>query len=319
MNKNVGIRRTAVAVAVALCAVSAPSYAAIEAEQEKYIGEFSGFGMKIAANNYYFIKRTIAVFGTKWGASPTTETELEDRVWEQLLLSYEAFRRNITVTESELDEEIGKMLKSEKAAFDWKSDKQAYEKWVKEKTSEPVELFENQLRHLIQLENLRKQVLSSFSPAVTEKEAYQEFLNEYNTLELELVQFDEAKDAQGFYKKMQNPSLWEKEKKKNPKFAKYPGFVSLEFLINMWKIPKDDLYKMLSLDVNAIYPPIPIYRGYGVMRILKKRVAVEADFPPLRDSYFKQVEMIKKYDLLNEWLGKLKETAKIKVYPLGKG
>ena len=284
--------------------------------KDELIGEFSGWQAQVSKSNYYFVKSAIIVFGTKWGATPQTEQELEDRVWEQLVLSYEAFRRDIKIEDKELDEEIDKLIKAEKVSFDWKKDKEAYSAWVKEKTKENVELFQNQLRHLIQLEKLRKVLLDNFKVNVTEEEAKSEFINEYNTIELELKQFDQLKDAEVFYKKMQDAILWETEVKKDPKFAQHPGFVSFEFLINMWKIPKDDLYKMLTMDVDSIYPPIPVYKGYGVMRILKKRPADPAEFPKVRESYLKQVEMIKKYEQLNSWLKKIKDEAVIKLYPV---
>jgi hypothetical protein len=286
-----------------------------ETPKQVFIGEFSGWGAQVPISNYYFVKGAIIVFGTRWGSAPQTEQELEDAVWEQLVLSYEAFRRDIKVEQNQVDEEISKMLKAEKVDFDWQKDKEAYEKWVKEKTKEPVTIFENQLRHLIQLENLRKQLLDSFKVTVSEEEAKRKFIDEYNTMELELKQFDQLKDAQDFYAKMKDPKLWEEEGKKDPKFFMHPGFVSFEFLINMWKVPKDDLYKMLDIDINATYPPTPIYKGYGVFRILKKRPAVEADFPKLRDSYFKQVESIKKYEELKIRVKKLKDEAGIKLYP----
>jgi hypothetical protein len=244
---------------------------------------------------------------------------LEDRTWEQLVLSYEAFRRDVKVTDQELGEGITKMLSGENLKFDRQKDRDAYAAWVKEKTKEPVEVFESQLRHLIQLENLRKQVLDSFKPKVTQEEAHQDFLNEYNSLELELVQFDELGKAQEFYDKMQKPELWDERLKQDPKFAQHPGFVSLEFLIDMWKIPKDDLYKMLDLEANSIYPPIPVYKGYGVIRILKKRLADEAEFAKRNEYYLKHVEMIKKYEELKGWLKRLKQEADIKVYPRPEG
>jgi hypothetical protein len=132
---------------------------------------------------------------------------------------------------------------------------------------------------------------------------------------LELVQFDELAKAKEFFKKMKKASLWKKEGEKDPKFAKHPGFVALEFLREMWKIPEEDLYKMMKLDVDSIYPPTPIYKGWGVFRILKKRVADEAEFSKLRQSYFNQVEMIKKYQELDSWIKNLKEEAVIKIYP----
>jgi hypothetical protein len=284
-------------------------------QKNEFIGEFSGWQAPVPFSNYYFVQGAIMVFGTKWGESPQTEQELQDRVWEQLVLSFEAFRRDIKVEDKELEEEIDKMVKAEKVAFDWKKDKQAFSDWVKEKTKENVELFQNQLRHLIQLEKLRKEVLDTFKPQVTEVEAKNEFINEYNTIELELKQFDQLKDAEVFYQKMKDPKSWVEEGKKDPKFFQHPGFVSFEFLIHMWKIPKDDLYRMLTMDIDAIYPPVPVYKGYGVMRILKKRQADPAEFPKVRESYLKQVEMIKKYDQLKEWLKNLKQDAGIKIYP----
>ncbi len=283
--------------------------------ENEFIGEFSGWKTPVPLANYYFVKGAVIIFGTKWGASPQTEQDLEDRVWEQLVLSYEAYRRGLKVEDKELDEEIDKLVKAEKVTFDWRKDKVAYAGWIKDKTKENAELFGNQLRHLVLLEKLRKQVLDAFNPQVSEDEAKAEFINEYNTIELELKQFDELKDAEVFYRAMKDYKLWEREIKKDPKFAAHPGFVSFEFLINMWKIPRDDLYNMLTMEVNTIYQPIPVYKGYGVIRILKKRPADSAEFPKVRDSYFKQVEMIKKYDQLNGWLKKLKEEAGIKVYP----
>jgi hypothetical protein len=282
-----------------------------------FAGEFSKYKTQVPLTNYFFVKGAISIFGTRWGASPTTAQELEDAVWDQLVLSYEAFRRNIEVKEQDLNDEIKKVLESEKVTFDWQKDKEAYTAWTKEKLGISVDTFQNFLRHLLQLENLRKQVLEEFKPSVTENEARLEFINEHNTIELELKQFDKLEDAQAYYKAMQDPRLWEEQNTKDPKFYQHPGFVSFEFLIFMWKVPKDDLYKMITMNENAIYGPTPVYKGYGVFRILKKRPAVEEDFPKYKDSYLKQVEMNKKYEMLKDWLKKLKEDAGIIVYPRG--
>ena len=82
----------------------------------------------------------------------------------------------------------------------------------------------------------------------------------------------------------------------------------------MWKIPKEDLYKMLAFEVDSVYPPTPIYRGYGVFHILRKRLADESKFPKLRESYYEQIRTRKKYEGFNRWLERLKEEANIKVY-----
>ncbi len=303
------------------CCVLFAATAAASGEQpalqrDDPVGAFEGFDVTVPAGNYYFAKGAIRVFGTKWGGQPQTDAELEERVWEDLLLSFEAFRRNIIVTDAEVGEEADKILKSEKAVFDRTKEPSAYEAWIKEKTAEPRELFENQLRHLIQIEKLRKAVMEGFNPPVTEEEAHQEFLNEYNTLSVEMAQFDGKQPADAFYRRVKrSAALWGKEVKENPKLFRRPGFVALEFLMEMWQFPKTDAYKMLALDVGAVYAPIPIYGGkYGVCRILQKRRADEEGYPKVRQSYFDQVKMKKKYDELIAWIKRLKAAARIKVY-----
>jgi predicted Zn-dependent peptidase len=58
-------------------------------------------------------------------------------------MSFEAFRRNITVTQEEVDAEVDKELKEIKASFDRKQDKKAYAAWIQETFNEAPELFEN--------------------------------------------------------------------------------------------------------------------------------------------------------------------------------
>jgi len=284
----------------------------IKIKGEQPAGEF--FGTPVPMDNYRFVKAALVIFGSRWGAEPSTPQEVEDRVWEDLLLSYEAHRRNIIVPQKDLDDEITKLLKAEKVAFDWKNDKASFEKWVKDRVREPGQLFENQLRHLLQLQLLRESVRKSFQPQATQEEAMQEYMNEYNTLSVEFVQFEDLKAAQDYYVKMKDPKLWVKEAKKDPKFAVRPGFVSLEFLIDVWKIPKEDAYAMLSLKEGSVYKPTPIYRGYGVFHTLEKRVAQKEKFPEVEKSYHEQIKVKKQYAALMDWIKQLKKDAAIKVF-----
>ena len=161
---------------------------------------------------------------------------------------------------------------------------------------------------------LRETVRKSFQPQVTKEEAFQEYLNEYNTLAVEFVQFEDLKAAQAYYAKMKDPKLWEKEAKKNPKFAVRPGFVSLECLIELWRIPKEDAYAMLGFKEGSVYKPTPIYRGYGVFHTLEKRVAQKEKFPEVEKSYHEQLKVKKQYEALKDWIKQLKKDADTKVF-----
>ena len=255
------------------------------------------------------------------GGIPNNREQLERRVWDDLLLSYEAYCRQISVKREDLEAKIGEALKGDQVSFNWKEDPGLYAQWVKETLGGPVEIFENQMWHLVQIEKLRAQVLDSIDRAVTEEEAFQEFLNEYNNLSVELAEFDELNKAQEFYQKvMEYPLFWEREAKKDKKednehrSFRRPGFVALEFLIEMWKFPKDTVYEMIEMEIGDVHSPAPIYEGYGVFKVLDIRRADEQTFPKRRASYFDQLRTRKKYQGFNKWLEDLRDDADIQVY-----
>ncbi len=288
--------------------------AADKKEPPKFAGAF--FNTPVSLENYYFIKGVFAVFGNKFGPQPNTPQEAEDAIWEQLILSYEAFRRGVTVTEEEVGQEVAKILAAEKVSFNWKTDKDSYEKWVKEKTNLPsAAIFEGQLKHLIQIQKLRTQVMQSIDPPVSGQEAYQEFLNEYNNLSVELVQFDDLKDAKAFYRKAKrDPGFWDTEKEKMPKDFKRPGAVSLEFLMDLWGFDKKASYEMMRLKPGQLHPPAPIYKGYGVFKVLNRTPADTKRYNKVKAGYYDQIRDRKRLQAINQWIKDLKKEADIKIY-----
>jgi len=289
-------------------------------------GEF--FGVPVPIGNYRFAASVVRTFTTSWGGVPRTGEEFEKRVWDELLLSYEAFRRDIKPDRQEIEAEITSTLNASKVSFNWKEDQGAYSKWVRETLNAPTELFENQMAHLVTIKKLHQRVLDSIEPDITEEEALQTFLDEYNTLSIELIQFDELKDAGEFYQKAKSdPGFWEEQKEKEKEEIEEeaeegeekrrssfqrPGFVALSFLMHMWKLPEEAVYDMIEMDIGSIYPPTPIYRGYGVFKVLEIRRAKKDEFPNKREYYYEKIRMRKKLEGFNRWLEELREEADIK-------
>jgi len=296
----------------------------VEGGQEKFYTpqtvEFAGemFNIKVPLQNYYFVKGVLIVFGNNFGVQPKTPREEEEIIWEQLMLSFEAFRRGIAVSQEEVNNEVGKILKAERVTFSWRDDPQAYKKWLDEKAGEPPELFENQMRHILQIQKLRQQIMDSARVKVSDKEAFEEFLNEHNSINLELVQFPQEKEAEEFYKKAKaNKKFWEQEKQKRPGDFRLIGRVSLEFLIDLWKIPKQALYRMIKMRAGQIHRPEPVYEGYAVFKIIEKRQADKSEYykdPKVKESCYSQIERSRRFEVLGEFYKKLKEEANISPY-----
>ena len=70
-----------------------------QADLDKPAGEI--FGMPVSLNNYYFAKRVAYTFASRWELHQTKE-QREQQIWDDLILSYEAFRRDIHATDDEV-------------------------------------------------------------------------------------------------------------------------------------------------------------------------------------------------------------------------
>ena len=288
-------------------------------QEREVAGTF--FGDNVSKDNYFLMLRIVLSYSSPWGRIPKNRQQLEKRVWDDLILSYEVHRRQISVGHDELEKRISETLEGNKVSFNWKESPDEYAQWVEKKFGVSVKVFENQMQHLAQVKILHGQVLDSINPAVTEKEAFEEFLNEQNSLSVELAEFDELEDAQEFYDKVkENLDLWEQYSKKDSERAREdrafrcPGLVSLEFLMEMWKFPKKAVFEMVTMKIGDIYPPEPIYQGYGVFKILDVRRADESMFLERKESYFEQLRSRKKYQGFDDWLKNLKKEADIQVY-----
>jgi hypothetical protein len=285
-------------------------------QELEVIGEF--FGQPVPAQNYFFVKSVLLAFGDRWGLLPQSEEELEDYVWDYLLLSYEAFRNNISASPEEISAEIKNILNKDNLRFNWNKDKDAYARWVKEKTNQTTVVFENQVRFMVEIGKLRQQVIENFSVQVSEEEAHRAFQDGHNAISVDVVGFLKQEDAQAFYDKArENPGPWEEQKSKQPGSFKHYELTALTVLMAELGIDRDTLYKMLQLEDGQIYQPLPIVRGFGVFKILNKKLAPEAEYGKLKYSYFEQIREKKINQGFQEWLGIAKQKAKIKIYKKG--
>ena len=280
------------------------------------IGEF--FGQPVPAQNYVFVKSVLLAFAQRWGLSPGSEEQLDAYVWDYLLLSYEAFQNNIVANPEEINAEIESILKKNNAHFDWKKDKGAYGKWVKEKTNQAPEVFENQVRFMLEIDKLRQQVTDTVLVRASDEEAYRQFRDEHNLLSIEIAGFLKEEDSLGFYEKVkQSSKAWEEEKKKYPDSFKRYELTALNLLMSELGVDRDTFYKMLELENGNIYQPLAISQGFGVFKILNKKLAQEAEYGKLKYEYFEKIKEQKRNQGFLDWFGQVKQKAKIKIYRRG--
>jgi peptidylprolyl isomerase len=91
------------------------------------------------------------------------------------------------------------------------------------------------------------------------------------------VNFPTLEEARAFHARM-TPAQWDEEKKKDAKFSTPTGHISLEAVIDLWQVPKDDAYRIHALAPGEIAAPAKMYKGWGVFRLIDKKEADPALF-----------------------------------------
>ena len=282
-------------------------------------GALSGyiFGVPVPAGNYYFAKRVSYMFPRPWEEHASAQ-ERERFIWQALILHFESFRRNVTPTDAELEERINGVLKGQELSFTRSGDAAAYAQWIKETLGEDVELFENQMRYLLQVDQLKDRMRQSFVVTVTNEDIQQEFLNEQNHVGGEMVTFDVKEEAQAFYEQVKEPAQWEAMKVSGERQLRPVSLMTLEAYMDLWGIPKDQMYAFHAMEIGSIGPPMPFGKQWCVYRLLDKRTGNLVDLPQRRASYEEQLKARKQYEALKRWTDELVASANLKILPLEK-
>ncbi len=147
------------------------------------------------------------------------------------------------------------------------------------------ELFENQIRYLLQNRKLKDQVFQEQRVIVTEEEVKQQFLNEKHHVGGELVVLDTKDEAEAFYEEAKDPIHWEAMKAQGTRRVRPVSLMNLQAIINLWGVPKEQIYAFHAMNLGSVGPPMPFGKKWGVFRLLEKRTGDLKDFPNERDAY----------------------------------
>jgi peptidylprolyl isomerase len=297
------------AMLMGLCAVIATIPFAHSSTQ--MVGE--AFGKKVSSQEFNYHYKTASIF-TRLGEKERTDEDIREEAWQNLVFLHEAKELNITVSAEELQTEIKRLLAEKNIEYGTND----YHIWVITNFNEDAETFERRIEDLLVI-NKFMQLKTKPEVSVTEEEMRQKFLNQYNSFESEYIRFASEEEAEEFLKKVkENPYLWkekyDQKKAEGQKGAAWINIMSLEALIDLWKIPKDDAYRILS-HKEGEFIVAHFYYGVGVFRLLQKREADMEKYTPKKKEYYKKVlTTIKKRKIVQDYFDGLLERANLKDY-----
>lgn len=292
-------------------AFSGAGFASEVYSESDIIGE--AFGRPVTKQEFEYYYKTAVIF-TRTGKEDRAEEEIIQEVWENLIFRQGARELKIAVSPEELREELARLL-SEKGIEYGTED---YYAFVMIQLNEDVSVFERRIENLLII-NKFMELKTNPQVSVTEEEMKQKFLNQYNSFESEYIRFENEEEAEEFFEKVkQSPRLWKdtytEKRVEGQKGAAWINVMSLEALIDLWKIPKEDAYRILS-HKEGEFIVAKFFYGDAVFRLLRKKKAdLEKYNEKKREYYKKMLTTVKKRKLVKDYFEGLLERANYRDY-----
>ena len=280
-------------------------------QESRVIGE--AFGKPVTEKEFGHYLKLSALF-PRTEKRPGTEQDIRKEAWEYLVYGREAKEADVNVTNEEIDAELKKVLSGKNIAYGSKD----YPAQVSKEFNADVATFEGLVKDLAIINKFIK-MKQEPEVSVSEEEMRQRFLSEYNSFESEYIVFDNKADSENFIEKVKkNPGLWKDtydEKKANgQKGAAWINIMSLGALVDLWKIPEEDAYRILS-HKEGDFITANFYYGIAVFRLLYKKEANQKEFDEKRKKYYKEtIAANKKRKLSKEYFDDVFKRAAYKDY-----
>lgn len=271
------------------------------------------FDVPVPMGNYYFAKRVHGMFQTPEERAMTPE-QMEQHIWHNLVLSFEASRRQIEVTEEEFSQWVDSVLSVLELKFTRTANPDEYKKWIEETLKQSVELFENQMRYLATIEKLKREIVKEMQVTVTEEEMRQDYLNTENHVGGEYLLFDTQAEADAFYESNKDIAKWESYKAANPDKVKPFMLITVQAIVDLWGVPQAQIDEFHAMPIGQVGKPLPFGKQIGVFRLLDKRTGDFSNYETKKENLQKRVEARKKYQAGQDWIKNIDREANIQVW-----
>ncbi len=278
------------------------------------VGE--AFGQPVLRQEFFNYYKTALLFTRTGSQTERSEEETRQEAWQNLVFIKEAKALGVKVPKEEVLAEVKRLLAEKNVEYGGEK----YRVWVITTFNEDPATFENRIQELLIVNKLLKEKLDP-EVTVTEKEMKDKFINGYNSFESEYILFGEnkQKEAVEFFRQVKNnPRLWydtyTEKKPLGQKGASWINIMSLEALIDLWKIPREDAYRILNAKPGD-FIAAKNYYGDVVFRLLYAKKADLKEYTPQKQEYYRKMLTIgRKRKIAQEFLDDLFKRANLRDY-----
>lgn len=277
-------------------------------QQDRLAGEV--FGREVPFQEFNRFYRAAQIFSPS-GRKYEDEEVVKQQAWQDLIYSREAKRQKIDVADDEVRNEILRLLKDQKLE---NPAPDVYERWVRQTLGESPQEFEGQVRELLRIQKMMRQLREAAVDPPREEEAREKFVFEQNKISAEFISFEKEDEAKDFSSKNPSERLWGKYAEGRPGQVTKTGMIPLRDLARVWLVPPDDALRLHKLEKGTLSEPVKLgNQKFGVFFIGDKEIADEAKYETeFKMRHLEELTEMKRYRRFVEWNTDLQARAKLK-------
>lgn len=282
----------------------------------KVVGEV--FGRPVTEDEFSYYLKTAVRF-SRTGKSSRSDEEARREAWQNMVFRWEANRLAVTAERRELKEQLNRLMSERNVEYGSKD----YRELIKAELNESVDVFERRIEDMLIVNKLIK-IKTEPEVTVTEEAMRQRFQDQYSSFESEYIVFKNKEDAEMFLERVEEKArLWkdtyDKKKTEGKKGASWISVMSVQALVDLWKIPRDDAYRILGRD-EGDFVAGKLYYGDVVFRLLQKKEADPEKYTDKKKKYYRDsMTSAKKRRIVKEYFDDLFERASYRDYVAEEG
>lgn len=231
-------------------------------KESMYAGEV--FGKSISHQEFNRFYRMAQLFSI--GGEAISDPEmLRRQAWRNIIYSREAQKLGIEVKDNEVLEEIQKLFASQEID---QLTPEIYEQWLKRNVRMDARDFEEQLRELIRVQKLVREVAQAPAEVPTDEDVQKRYIQENTKITVSAAQYDNLETLDGLQEFLNSSVDWDQALSKFPpdNVEKISGLTLREMALR-FSLEPELMAELHQHSPPHLFGPIPTENGFLLLQL----------------------------------------------------
>jgi hypothetical protein len=287
-------------------------YSITSSLQKKNTVAGSVFGKDVYFQEYELFLKAAQIFSF----SPNTVADadrIKQAAWQNLIMSREAKRQKIEVSDDEVLREILRLMASANIT---NPTPEVYKRWIQGTLNEAPKAFESKIREYLRIQKLMKKVNEEAVETPSEEQIKNRYQQHNAQVSFKMAVFPTMEEILNLQTKVKDPEAWGKELGVNTGNVETVNLAPLDEISKTKNINLNALWRLYSAEKGSVSDPFQTGANqFAIALIVDKVPADDSKMDDAsKEKYKQEISEQKKFERFMIWSSELQQRADLKDY-----